>query len=384
MNGLLGQRPAVNGLLDIPVTANRNMLAQAVKARNKPEFQMKENTLQGILDGAAMATSPVPILGDLLGLGADGYRFATDPSSRNMLNYGLAALGALPMIPAMSMGLGKLAQSQGKTLGALPAGPGRNQAGAIVYHGSPHKFDAFDSSKIGTGEGAQAYGHGLYFAENPKVALEYQKNLSADGFRRGDGGVFDPSTLGHLNVRAAARTGDLDGAIDKARQIANSDSPVASTAAKDLQALMEIKASGGISPNTGALYKVDLPDEAIAKMLDWDKPLSQQAPEVRKAVNEFIKSPAGLEAAKEYHGYKPGMTLLDLPGWNVVSKGGPHGDTIYRAMFGSGDVAANKLNAQGIPGIRYLDEGSRGAGKGTSNYVVFPGNEGLLRILDRQ
>ena len=33
--------------------------------------------------------------------------------------------------------------------------------GAVVYHGSPHKLDKFDSSKIGTGEGAQAYGHGL-------------------------------------------------------------------------------------------------------------------------------------------------------------------------------------------------------------------------------
>jgi len=29
-----------------------------------------------------------------------------------------------------------------------------------VYHGSPHKFERFDASKIGTGEGNQAYGHG--------------------------------------------------------------------------------------------------------------------------------------------------------------------------------------------------------------------------------
>ena len=44
------------------------------------------------------------------------------------------------------------------------------QTGAIVWHGSPHKFDTFDRSKIGTGEGAQAYGHGLYLAEAPDVA----------------------------------------------------------------------------------------------------------------------------------------------------------------------------------------------------------------------
>ena len=33
--------------------------------------------------------------------------------------------------------------------------------------------------------------------------------------------------------------------------------------------------------------------------------------------------------------------------------------------------------------IRYLDGGSRGAGQGSSNFVVFPGNEGLLSILER-
>ena len=34
----------------------------------------------------------------------------------------------------------------------------------------------------------------------------------------------------------------------------------------------------------GSLYKVDLPDSAIGKMLDWDKPLSQQPESVRKAI----------------------------------------------------------------------------------------------------
>jgi hypothetical protein len=43
-------------------------------------------------------------------------------------------------------------------------------SGILAYHGSPYSFDKFDASKIGTGEGAQAYGHGLYFAENEGVA----------------------------------------------------------------------------------------------------------------------------------------------------------------------------------------------------------------------
>ena len=52
--------------------------------------------------------------------------------------------------------------------------PVAGMVGAIkAYHGSPHKFDKFDMSKLGSGEGAQAYGHGLYFADNVDVAKSY-------------------------------------------------------------------------------------------------------------------------------------------------------------------------------------------------------------------
>ena len=47
------------------------------------------------------------------------------------------------------------------------------------------------------------------------------------------------------------------------------------------------------------------------------------------------------------------------------------------------DEVAQQFRKAGIPGIRYLDGGSRGAGSGTSNFVVFPGEEGILRILER-
>jgi len=47
----------------------------------------------------------------------------------------------------------------------------------VAYHGSPHDFDQFDISKIGTGEGAQAYGHGLYFAEREGIAKSYRDAL---------------------------------------------------------------------------------------------------------------------------------------------------------------------------------------------------------------
>src|SRR6185437_7065525 len=58
--------------------------------------------------------------------------------------------------------------------GAAPAEANALNMGIKAYHGSPHDFDAFDLSKIVTGEGAQAYGHGLYFAENPEVSEAYK------------------------------------------------------------------------------------------------------------------------------------------------------------------------------------------------------------------
>ena len=52
------------------------------------------------------------------------------------------------------------------------------------------------------------------------------------------------------------------------------------------------------------------------------------------------------------------------------------------ALFDTPEAAANNLKRLGIPGIRYLDEGSRDAGQGTSNFVIFPGNEHMLQIQD--
>lgn len=47
-----------------------------------------------------------------------------------------------------------------------------------AWHGSPYDFDKFDLGAIGTGEGAQAHGWGLYFAKKKTVSKNYQKVLS--------------------------------------------------------------------------------------------------------------------------------------------------------------------------------------------------------------
>lgn len=47
-----------------------------------------------------------------------------------------------------------------------------------AYHGSPHNFDRFSTEAIGTGEGAQAFGWGLYFSNNRGIAEWYATKLA--------------------------------------------------------------------------------------------------------------------------------------------------------------------------------------------------------------
>lgn len=268
------------------------------------------------------------------------------------------------------------------------------QSPLTVWHGSPHKFDAFDASKIGTGEGAQAYGHGLYLAESPDVARGYQEKLSGYGANGANGALRN-------------HAGDLDAAIAAGEQkISNYVQLVADGGGGDLQRansmlgisrqqVLDLKAmKAGTPENKGALYKVDLPDEHIAKMLDWDTPLGDQSQLLEQLGAKLDQSAIG-NTLGVYNGKIP---LGSLSGTNMGGTGQglePTGKDLYRrlheAAIRSGKAEPAKMKEQqaaelmrqaGIPGIRYLDGGSRASG-GTSNFVVFPGNEGLLNIMAR-
>jgi len=271
----------------------------------------------------------------------------------------IAAAKAPQIASAANKGLENLAMP--RTLNTPGYG---GQRGAIVWHGSPHKFEAFDASKIGTGEGAQAYGHGIYTAEAPDVAKQYAEK------------VKDMGTIKQINSEMSklAKIMDEDSI---AGQYRNFKTSAGKEAQKRYDELMNIRS--GVSNASGNLYKVDLPDETIARMLDWDKPLSQQAPDVQKAIkkSQFYKDAlARYKETKQWYDdpkQKTGQSLHQY-----MQSG--FGDEVGKGM--TPEAAAAYLRAQGIPGIRYLDQGSRATG-GTSNFVVFPGEERLLRILER-
>jgi len=258
-----------------------------------------------------------------------------------------------------------------------------------VYHGSPHKFDKFDMSKIGTGEGAQAYGHGLYFAEAPEVAKSYADSLSQYHIATKDGVLAGGDFADALVANAGKYPASLSSAIRSqankiATDIANGKSTeqVLATMRNGPYARMYAGLADAVenlapSKAGGALYKVDLPDSAVAKMLDWDKPLSQQAPEVQAALEksknkqlramlDYAKVPYSEMAGGEAKTMGEAFRLLNL---NLQGK-----------SSADSAKASELLAKQGIPGIRYLDGSSRTTGQGTSNYVLF--DDQLPRILE--
>lgn len=326
--------------------------------------------------------------------------------------------------------------------GGMPAGllegmSSRTVSPLTVYQGTPYKFaptsknplGEFDPTKIGSGEGAQAFGYGHYSAEAKKLGEYYRDILSKD--------IANPAkkVLEKFN-------GDVDAAIkaskNEAQRLSELDLTPQSGAAKrdqllatqqsNIDELTKFKNTGEFT--TGYLYEIDLPDEQISKMLDWDKPLSKQE-NVMSALQSIAENKARNQVRSEIEnnirqsGVVPEAPISDDWMTTLFSDQNAQGNEIVKKLVdeqmskidfaplaktqldymkpvdmtwdmsgkqfyelltkqqGSPEKASEVFRSQGIPGIRYLDEASRGQGQGTSNFVVFPGNEDLLTILKR-
>ena len=275
-----------------------------------------------------------------------------------------------------------------------------NLMGLTAYHGTPHTIKGkFDINKVGTGEGAQAYGHGMYFAENPTVAETY---------KRAGGGleIKYPKPLEELGINPKVTTHSMFsdetplnqalGGITKSLRttaLDYPDVPVNQSLVKEhfdeyirllddkypkeaaqKKALQDLVAQEGYPDISfgGNLYKVDIPDEYIPTMMDYDKPLGQQNDVVKKALNE-IKKQITPEMRMELGG---DMNLLF--GKDVTPVQFLNTMEIIHPTGGVG-IGEKMLNDLGVKGIRYKDAMSRGADEGTSNFVVFePSNVKIL------
>jgi len=262
--------------------------------------------------------------------------------------------------------------------------------GMTAFHGSPHKFSKFMMDKIGTGEGAQAYGHGLYFAESPGVAKSYSISVPTRTYDLKNSAKnmgIETNAGGRAELMRQAQK-DIN-SMDAAKQLQDNNVLSRQYAQNDIAKLIDDYRSKGI----GHLYEVDIPDEQINKMLDWDAPLSEQPESVRKMLKPVLEKKTKLsnkdeELLSELFEGADDKTLREYRDYQLPEMTGKE---IYQSLvgdvsvFGAGgkDKAASEyLNSLGIPGIKYFDQASRGAGEGTRNFVVF--DEDIVKILDRK
>ena len=350
--------PTNNLIRQLPMAGRANFLPYQIGADGKPQL-----ALPGILAGAVNAvTAPYRAMNP-----QDYPDFNTEQEAAD---FALNMLGG------------------GTVFGRAP----KNALGMNVWHGSPHKFEPtslndlgeFNAAKIGTGEGAQAYGHGHYTAEAPGVAKQYAKELggrvptieiSGQIITPPKGSIAEQALTLASGVTGANAANPLAGVADKVakygKQMQNGDAI--------LQQVQEWQRLGAKVGSSNNLYKVDIPDEQIARMLDWDKPLSEQNKEVRDYFESFA-------APKRINMEKQRLNPLAAEGSANMTYNPIGGRLLQR--YGEDNSLnpenlAKELQQAGIPGVRYLDKASRGASGDTSNFVVFPGNEHMMTILER-
>lgn len=359
-----------------------------------------ENVLPGASDAASARDSY--LLGQQIGPALREGRYGD--AVKAFLDSTGAAIGVLPMVPSL--------------------------AGVIrAFHGTPHSFEKFDLSKLGTGEGNQAYGHGLYFAENKAIAESYREALStgewhADGKKLSGNDAWAAQFLNEGGGAEAAKAA--------AAKTINQQTEKGRAAYGEVTAAIDRLSGKKIEERSGNLYTVDL-DVNHEDLLDWDAGLADQPEKVRQALARPSSDPAAIEGRlRDVRSEKKaavdaifGGGALDVETaigfgedvWRFrnpkqaenlkglvaeedrlqreatlhkindeVDKRGRQYSTGFdvvlaaEAVHGSARSGSQVLREAGVPGIRYLDAGSRG-GDGTRNVVMF--SDDLVKIAER-
>jgi len=296
--------------------------------------------------------------------------------------------------------------------------------GANVFQGGPHKYGAEGAAKsldhMSKGEGAQAYGYGRYDAGAEGVARDYKINVPHQDIKRSFLKEL-PEDAEIEDVMGLLGKGHFSEKQERVIRALNDDdwlgfeypaSAISAVYSKNIDNWDPSDVLRRAVDDAGYLYKHDLPDDDIARYMDWDKPLSEQPESVRKALegvgirydatararaDELIKRMA--EMAKDR---LPDNRMREEKEWFRLSKerdalieqaADPTGDKIYQSLVDKSgaldwpvgsdraareayrdsakQAASEALGKAGIPGLQYYDGMSRNAGEGTRNYVTW-------------
>lgn len=224
-----------------------------------------------------------------------------------------------------------------------------------AYHGSPYTFDHFDLGAIGTGEGNQAHGWGLYFAQDKKIAENYKDILGANSGEvitgktkykiNEDGNWYDENTgniIEDINPLSMAltevlETGNGNKAVEGLQKFIKSKEgktaqAVISQVKRAKEAIRLLKENGFFGHEQKTAFEVEIPEDN--EMLDEFKNINKQPRKVQTAIRK---------AWREI-GYNP-SALHYMSGREFYKQ--------LASELGGEKAASEKLNSLGVKGITY-------------------------------
>lgn len=232
-----------------------------------------------------------------------------------------------------------------------------------AYHGSPYTFDHFDLGAIGTGEGAQGHGWGLYFAQDKQIAKAYKDTLSHHMYG-GNDLRFNEEVLNKLYSTLSDKA-HTEADYDKLSVIENilithteddvlnnSDEMFSAEAIKWWKAQRERYLNKEYKEST--LFEVDIPEDDV--LLDEKRNINEQPKKVQQAVRKMYRSLGYKTSALKY------VTGKEFYDTVAAEKGGQK-------------EASEFINEHGIKGITY-DGGNDG-----KCFVVF--DDKAIQIINR-
>lgn len=373
----------------LEAAADKSWMAKYRIAERYPNLSLEKQREEAIAEAfgdyhAKRGVGPKTVIGRIFqraidGLGAIG-RWAT----------GKTAEPYLKTFEAIHRGdVGRRTPEDKKVGGIFTRDKAFGERDSEAWHGTPHDFDEFDMSKIGTGEGSQVYGHGLYFAGKRGVAEYYRNNLSHNPNAYLNGERVPPGSWlsAHLqNIEALTNkdAGSRRMSFEQAREDAltslqhqrgqreraaetATDPQMRRGAAADVQEIDDASdklakaKESDIEFRRGRLFKVDLTPKD-EDWLDHDKPMSEQSPEVLKRLKAMAsRGGVGYQIEKAIAANYTGRELYDniakdLGGERMM---GPPDKQYGPVRYTDEAAASAALHDAGIPGVRYRDQNSR-------------------------
>ena len=178
-----------------------------------------------------------------------------------------------------------------------------------AWHGSPHDFDEFDLGAIGTGEGNQAHGWGLYFAKDKKIAenyrdilgansieivtekTKYKINEDAEWYDEKTGNVISDENPLSMALTEIAEVGSNDKAIKSLHKFIDSKKGkntqfVISQTKRAVEAIKLLKESKFTKQEWKSIFKVEIPNET--ELLPEQYPISGYSRYVRDSLKNGL------------------------------------------------------------------------------------------------